>query len=69
MELRPLEDSKADFTHLFYIVTNKVLSEYRKQYEEVISTYINTELNLDSKIELEEKDRVVVRPVRVRLKI
>jgi hypothetical protein len=69
MELRPMNESKARFDHLFPIVTNKVLSEYRKQYEEVISTYINTTLNLGNKIELEEKDRLIVRPVRLRLKI
>jgi hypothetical protein len=66
MELRPMSESKARFDHLFPIVTTKVLSEYRKQYEEVISTHINTTLDLDSKIELDEKDRIIVRPVRVR---
>lgn len=59
-----MEGSKADFSHLFSIVTEEKLSEYRKQYEVVEYTGIITDLCLGSVVELDEETRMIVRPTK-----
>ena len=59
-----MESSKADFSHLFSIVTGEKLNKYQNQYEVIEYTTVQTNLYLGNRVDLDEDTRMIVSPLK-----